>query len=529
MSTAQTVKTVFGLFIAAVAVWALRPPPTKPGEQVMSTAMGVGDPDAAIKLEVAPGLYYMPGVIPQGIGEKLQGMRDVAVDFVKEFPDTSIVFRNVPSTDREWLVTAMLGDQAPDILMVNVEDVWTDIHKGWYLPLDDYLNQPSPFVPPGEPGSAKWWDQFKYQAISRGKAAPDNKMYCVSYDMVETGVFYNKTKFNELGIRPPATWKEFDEIQRKILDAGHIPFLIVIEAMSDWGVDLILDQLYADILPGIDLTQDPVREAYLQGYLDWDEVVVLQRHGFFTGRDPRYREIFRLLKDWRKYWNQDLSVRSMDRYRPFFRQEGLMLWDGSWFVHRMALDKGLSFDWDVFYLPPITTETSRFGPGPVHPMCVIGGSGQQFSITKRAWSDTGSPETSPRLQRAVQFLQFMCLPDNARRIINESLQFIPNIVGVEARPEMQPFVEILKGSYTTTKWAYTFDLEFNDILTRMLALYVNDGCTLDEFLATMDGTLDLACRRAVQRRKPDLAPLEKRYEELAPRRADMKELPDGPR
>ena len=29
----------------------------------------------------------------------------------------------------------------------------------------------------------------------RGKAAPDGGIYCISFDMVETGIFYNKTKF----------------------------------------------------------------------------------------------------------------------------------------------------------------------------------------------------------------------------------------------------------------------------------------------------------------------------------------------
>ena len=34
------------------------------------------------------------------------------------------------------------------------------------------------------PGYDQWWDMFKYQAISRGKAAPDNLNYCLSFYMV---------------------------------------------------------------------------------------------------------------------------------------------------------------------------------------------------------------------------------------------------------------------------------------------------------------------------------------------------------
>lgn len=521
-------RITFGILIAVVAVWAFAPHPKEDGDDVITaTAQRVGREDASIVLEVAPGPYYMPGIIPHGLGEKLTGFVEVANRFVERYPDTAIVFRNVPTADREWLTTALNGGHAPDILFVNVEDVWVDTQKGWYLALDPYLESPNPFVEEGEPGSEQWWDMFRYQAISRGKADSKGRMYCISLDMVETAVFYNKTKFAELGIEPPETWAEFIEIQQIIKDAGLIPFATVVEAISDWGVDLIFDQLYADILPGIDLTKDPVREAYLQGYLDWDEMILLVQKGFFTSADPRYREIYRILYDWRKYWNQDLSVRTMDRYRPFMNQKALMLWDASWFVHRLAMDRTLEFEWDMFYLPPITRETSKFAPAELRPMCVIGGSGQQFSVTERAWSDTDNKQTSVRLQRAVQFLQFMCVPENAEEIINESLQFIPNIVGTDVREEMEPFVEILERRYTTTKWVATFDLQFYDILVRMLALYLNDGCTLEYYLENMDYFIKQAADRAIRRKEPDLEHLQERWEALAPIREGMRGLPDG--
>jgi len=65
---------------------------------------------------------------------------------------------------------------------VNVEDVWVDVQKNWYVPLDQFLEAPNPFIAekgdPSQPGAKQWWDMFKYQAISRGKAAPDRLNYC---------------------------------------------------------------------------------------------------------------------------------------------------------------------------------------------------------------------------------------------------------------------------------------------------------------------------------------------------------------
>ncbi len=524
MGFARVVKAGFGVAIAGVAVWAFRPPEGV-DEEGGGTVFGVGDPNARFQIEVFPGTNYMPGTIPGGLGEPLTGYRDVARDFVERFPDTAIVFRNVPANDREWLVTQASAGTAPDLVQVNVEDVWIDTHKGWWLALDDYLDRPNPFVPEGEPGSGQWWDQFKYQAISRGKAGPDGKMYCLTLDMVETGIYYNKTKFAELRLAPPQTWAEFLALQQKIEEAGYIPLQTVIDNVADWGVDLMIDQMYDPILPGVDLAKDPVREQYLEGYLDWDEIALLYGKGFFRPGDPRYREVFRLLKDWRRYWNRDLYHRQTDRMRTFVQQKALMTWDGSWLVHRFAMDKTLGFEWGVYYLPPITRENSRFAAGA--PMCVIGGAGSQFSVSARAFGDTGDPATSERLKRVIAFLQFICMPKNAERIVNESLLFVPNIVGGEARPQMQPFVEILKRRYTTTKFRYTFDLRFTDLLTRSLILFLNDGCTEDEFLSLMDRSLGQAIDNAVHRKKPDMEKLERQWAKLAPARAGIEGLPDG--
>lgn len=540
MWIARIFKSFFGVMILALAVWAFAPVPRSnqtgrdDDKPTMAVAMEVGEPDAIHTLNVFPGAYYMPGTIPAGMGEPLTGFVEVARDFVERVPDTRIVFRNVPASDREWIVTQLMAGQAPDIAMVNVEDTWADLDKRdpktgapWWLPLDRFLEEPNEFVPPGEPGSEQWWDMFKYQTISRGKGGPDGKMYCVSLDVVETGIFYNKTKFDELGLSPPETWAEFMHIHQVIRDAGYQPFLTIADSMSDWAIDLLIDQMYADILPGIDLLQDPLREQYLQGYLDWDEVAFLHRKGFFSGHDPRYREVYRILRDWREYWNQDLGLRTMDPLRGFIRQEGLMIWDASWTVQRLVLDDQIDFEWDIFYLPPITEATSKYGPGLDHRMCVIGGVCNQYSVTMSAIKDTWDMDTSQRLRRVIQFLQFMCLPENAERIVNQSYQFMANIKGVPVLEPMKPFEEILKRRYTTTKFRFVFDLQFVDLISRMLGLYLNDGCDLDELMATLDPFFGAAAERAIHNRGIDLDRLQRRWEELAPLRASYEDLPHG--
>lgn len=495
-------------------------------------------PGADVKyvIRYSPGQQYFPGTVPQGIGNPLEGVAKVVAAFEREFPDTRVEVINTPNT-REYLVTQLSGGAAADIVCVNVEEVWVDVQKQWYVPLDRFLEQPNPFVvargQPDAPGYRQWWDMFRYQAVTRGKQAPDGGNYCLSLDMVETAIFYNKTFFAAHGLRPPTTWTKFITLLQAIKTTGKTPLGVNIDMLADWGQDLLFDQLYFDLLPGIDLYQDPSREEYLQGYLDPDELALLHQHGFFTTRDPRFVEVWRKLHELASYCNRDITP-TTDLVRGFVNQQLAMIWNGSWFVGRLAADPNLGFDWGVFYLPQLTKADSPYASDV--PMCVIGGVGNQYEITNTAVSDTDPTlpfatriERSARLRRVVALLQFICLPENTGKIVNEFAGFIPNINGVPVRPELKAFERILERRYTTTKWQFSFDLRFSDILRRMLMLYLSDGIDLDGFLDWQVRNVDTATANFIRRKNPDLPRLEAAWQQLAPVRAGYFDLPEEPK
>ncbi len=116
---------------------------------------------------------------------------------------------------------------------MNVEEVWQDTQKGWYVALDKYLESPNPFVKAGEPGSVQWWDLFKYPIPTRGTMAPDGHMYCITLDMIETGIFYNKDVFTKLGLREPKDWVELLAIQKTLKEHGYTPMLVDKNCLAD--------------------------------------------------------------------------------------------------------------------------------------------------------------------------------------------------------------------------------------------------------------------------------------------------------
>jgi len=528
MRTRRTLRILSLLLILVVGVVLLRPPNGDDGE---STSARVGRVSARFVIKVAPGANHMPGTRPFGLGEPLQGYTQVSRLFEQKFPDTRIEMITVPSV-REYLVTQLSSSAAPDIVSVNVEDVWVDVQKGWYVPLDRYLNRPNPFVvEKGDidaPGSIQWWDMFVYQALSRGKAAPDGKNYCLTLSAVETGIFYNRTFFREHGLEEPRNWVEFLQVLQAIRDEDRIPLLVGLQSLADWGTDLIFDQLYYDLLPGIDLIKDPAREGYLEGYLDGEELAFLLSKGFFTRGDPRWVEMTRLMKELRPYLPRNMVDEGY--MREFLTQRGILLWASSQSTFPIWADKDLGFDWGLFFLAAVTTETTSFAAG--RPMCVIGGAAQQLEVTNSALADTDPAlpfeerlEKSERLKRVIAFLQFLSLPEHTDMVVNEYPCFLPNIVGVQGLPQLEPFEAILTRRYTTTKWVFAFDLRFRDLMTRMLGLFLEDGIDLEGYLRWQEDNIRSSGNSLVRRQGIDFGVFEQRWKELAPMRADMNGLP----
>ncbi|MFH0919603.1 MAG: extracellular solute-binding protein [Fibrobacterota bacterium] len=532
-------KTLFKYGSLAVllvtGVWLLLPP-RDDGPQSASSNDSTGVKKAVVHvIRYSPGGFYLPDYRPFGLGQPLQGVKKVIAAFEERFPDTRVEVVNSP-TLREYLVTQLSSGQAPDIINVYVEDVWVDVQKGWYVPLDPWLEAPNPFIrETGDstlPGYRQWWDMFAYQAISRGKAAPDDGLnYCISYDMIETGIFYNKNIFKELGLSVPETWEAFIDCMKKIESSGRTPLLMSGWIFSDWCTDLFFNQLYHNLLPGIDLAKDPVREPYMDGYLDGPEITFLLKKGFFSRRDPRFVEMWKIMHELKKYTNKDLQT--IDFIREFVTQRAAMLWYMPSLCYRLEADPHRGFEWGVFYLPRFTKKTSAYASEV--PMCVIGGSGTQYSVTNSAVNDVDPAlpmreriSKSERLKRVMAFLQFLCVPEQYEKIVNEYPVEISNIKGVKTLPLLQPFSDILERPYTDTKWSFTFDLRFSEIHLRMLSLYLTDGIRFDEFMDWEEKSINAACANLENRKTTDLASMQRAWDSLAPVRASMLDLPTTP-
>ncbi|MCL5269257.1 MAG: ABC transporter substrate-binding protein [bacterium] len=462
---------VLALLTAAPMLPAAGSPPTATADR---------KPSAATTIVTDLGIYF-PGNIVAGIGEPLKVSTTLADEWMRLHPGKKIEYQQIVISgggEGEWLKTQLMGGIAPEIIHQNAEIAWQDTDKGWYVPLDEYMARPNPYVPAGSPGSEHWIDLFANQDLVNAKRAPDGKLYCVSTDIIETGLFYNKTILKAHGFdRMPDTWAGMDAMFRKLEADGVTPMTTSANGLgSDWGQDIIFEMLYHDLMPQLDLLpSSPDAEGYLGHYLEAREAGFLFTKGFFTRRDPRWREMNRILYEWRRHWTAELK--NTDPTRLFLTGRVPVLWDMSFMIRRMVSDPYVDFEWGVTYIPAITRETSRFASGT--PATVIGGAATQLHITNSAL-------INHNVEDCVDYLMFLTAPRNIERQTAEALVFIPNVKGARTDPRLEPFQEIFRRRYCAMKWLESMNGEYKKYWRRMLDYYLNDGVDLDGFLAMLD-------------------------------------------
>lgn len=433
--------------------------------------------DDAIRVDLN---VYTPGTIPQGIGEPVKAAREEADAWEALHAGKKIRYQQMVSSgnsEGEWLKTQLLGGVAPEIINANAEITWPDVGKGWYIPLDEYLERPNPYVP----GNEHWIDLFRNQALVNAKRAPDGKLYCISIDIVETGVFYNKELFEQVGAYEfPKTWEEMIALCKRLQEQGITPIAtecpIGSTLASDWGQDIIFEMLYHDILPDLDLIPSAKSsEAYLTHYLEPHEAGYLITKGFFTHRDPRWREMNRILYEWRQYWAKE--IKNTDPTRLFLTKRAAMYWTGSWFIRRISTDPYVDFRWGIGYIPTITKETSPYGSGT--PATVIGGAAVQLHVTNSA-------KLNENLEDCIDYLMYITAPKNIEQLTSEAMLYIPNINGAGMQEELKPFEDIFGRRYCAIKWLDSMDGRYKKEWRRMMDDWLNDGITLEEYIGILD-------------------------------------------
>lgn len=156
-------------------------------------------------------------------------------EFEKEIPDIKVKFTNVPDAGTVLKTRISSGD-APDVINV--------------------FPQNADFQEWAKAGTFEDLTGKKYLAnLKEGAAetyAIDDKIYNVPLTSNAWGFFYNKDKFDELGIEPPKTWADFETLVKDIKAKDQVPFALSLTQQDAWTLNGYHQLAWATVDGGFD-------------------------------------------------------------------------------------------------------------------------------------------------------------------------------------------------------------------------------------------------------------------------------------
>jgi raffinose/stachyose/melibiose transport system substrate-binding protein len=234
----------------------------------------------------------------------------------------------------------------------------------------------------------------------------------VCFETIMLNVWYNKTKFKELGLSVPENYTEFLTNCDKLVAAGETP--LVQGGKDNWPFD-------QELHLGIASTpmDYPNWKAMLKtGQLKWNE-------GYLLDRFKRVQDLF--LKP--KYYVPHLAGVAYDQAFILFAKQEAMMWVmGSWATEVMA-GSGITPGFEI----------GAFGPpnnDPGQPKGVLMGSDSRlYSILK----------SSKNIEEAKKFFEFMTRKDVAGEFagINKALSTVSGVES-EALPAFKDFITVME-------------------------------------------------------------------------------------
>lgn len=137
-------------------------------------------------------------------------------EFMKDYPNVTINYTTLTQAQfNETVVSGIRTGNAPDLFpLPNTMNFSTAIDEGWYLPLNDYLNE-------------AYFQNFQSELFQQNVTNKGKDIYLLpeAQEIPTTLFFYNKDLLKESGIilseKETLSWDQFIEICQKITEKGQ--------------------------------------------------------------------------------------------------------------------------------------------------------------------------------------------------------------------------------------------------------------------------------------------------------------------
>lgn len=251
--------------------------------------------------------------------EMTKTLEEITRDFEKENPKIKVKVVNVPNAG-EVLKTRVLAGDVPDVVNIYPQSIelqeWAKAGVFEDLSNKDYLKRV-------KNGYAE-------------KYAVNEKVYNVPFTANAYGIYYNKDKFEELGLKVPETWDEFEQLVKDIVAKGQTPFGIA--GADAWTLNGYNQLAFATATGG-------GKEA--NQYLRYSQPNAIKLSDPIMKDDIKVMDILRINGSKQKNWE---GAGYTDVIGAFARGDVLMTPNGSWAITAINEQKP-NFKIGTFMIP----------------------------------------------------------------------------------------------------------------------------------------------------------------------------------
>ena len=323
--------------------------------------------------------------------------------------------------DRSVILPQLQTHTAPHIMYQNGSVISSDLGQDYYVPLNKYLESPSPYLP----GNAAWKTVYN-EAELAGSVASDGEHYYCNLEKIPVAFVYNKTLLNAAGVEHPENIETFtqfvnalEKLQTLIATNPNYAEFGKYATEYTWYQIAMECNLFSDMIE----LGDVLRK---NGVCDTEEICRLYSKGYYnplqgitskTEMDQnnfegnRLYEYIKFIERLDKYKE---GVNFAARQRWIAGQLGFMEVTGALLRTLNAID--VDFEWGTICFPDITTaESPNATKG-----CVRGTAGLATAwwISNRAMDD-GSADM------CADLLMFLTAPAQNNRLIGDLKGGIP--------------------------------------------------------------------------------------------------------
>jgi len=372
---------------------------------------------------------------------------EVIADFEEEYGVTvEVKWQGAWNEIPQMLETARMAGEPVDISSAGAGLVNTTlVRSGIAMDLTEYIQ---PFESRFSEGS------FLAYTI-------DGKVWGIPYGASSTtGMLYNKTMFDELGLEEPTTYEELVEVSQVIAEEkGIIP--MIHDGKAPWFWPIWFFEAYAQT----------TGNNSIQSVVDF-----LSGNKQFTGPE----EIAAFEKIAQFYEDGILTQESLDtdtdaKFAVFAQEQAAMFYAGTWHLAPVRAVVGDAFEIGIFEFPIVVEGSiSQHGGGP----------GDCFIIP--SFADPANYGLSR------QFFEFISRPENATKILSNRDPLGPSIAAVPST-ETEPLAnELVEEFYpnTITFLDWIWPVEVNDAFVAGIPAVLSGNMTAEEATQRVQDALE---------------------------------------